>query len=40
MEPDDNNIEPNESQGHPAWQEILEVIPDNLHPLVRSGILR
>lgn len=31
---DNESVEELPPPGHPAWQEILEVIPDNLHPLV------
>jgi hypothetical protein len=30
--------EPNNSQGHPAWSEILDVIPESLHPLIQPKL--
>lgn len=31
--PEENNNQ-SESQGHPAWQEILSVLPEEFHPLI------
>lgn len=30
--------EPGTSQGHPAWKEILDIIPDSLHPLIQPKL--
>lgn len=34
--PEDNNgnPDPNQNPGHPAWKEILDVLPDSLHSIV------
>lgn len=33
--PQDNG---DESQGHPAWQEILSILPDEFHPLIKPKL--